>query len=43
MSTTEPSFWDDPELQDDGETVDEGEIPDENVTDPYDPEEPDES
>jgi hypothetical protein len=27
----------------DGDTVDEGEVPDENVTDPYDPEEPDES
>jgi|KBSMisStandDraft_5_1062788.scaffolds.fasta_scaffold63233_2 hypothetical protein len=28
---------------DDDDTVDEGEIPDENVSDPYDPEEPDES
>jgi hypothetical protein len=27
----------------DPDTVDEGEMPDENVTDPYDPEEPDES
>lgn len=27
----------------DGETNDEGEMPDENVTDPYDPEEPDEA
>jgi hypothetical protein len=40
MSTTDPGY--EPE-DDDDDTVDEGEIPDEEVTDPYDPMEPDES